>query len=192
MKSDRKAVFRLLLGLFAQIMEFKYKQANKMIETGVLVWKSRNMSHVDQFVSALVAKSLKLNDEFTFLATSPKQNANFCWGYMQEGGRKYYITELYPVLIHCWVLYAILLLWWKTACFITLLSFTQIFYNAELYPILTHSWGTPYLISLLSNSQILVQCWATPNPNTLLRYTLSSSIAQQFSKTNTLLSNNQS
>ena len=74
---QKNCVFRLSLGLFSQIMEFKCKQANKMIETGVLAWKSKNMSHIDQFfLSALVAKCLKLNDEFTCLTTSPNQNAN--------------------------------------------------------------------------------------------------------------------
>ena len=67
--------FRLSLDLFTQIMELKYKQASKMFETGVLVWKSKNMSHIDQFFSALAAKCLKLNDEFTCLTTSPDQNA---------------------------------------------------------------------------------------------------------------------
>ena len=36
-------VFRLSLSLSTQIMEFQYKQAYKMIETGVLVWKSKKM-----------------------------------------------------------------------------------------------------------------------------------------------------
>ena len=36
-------VFRLYLALSTRIMEFEYKQAYKMIETGVLVWKSKNM-----------------------------------------------------------------------------------------------------------------------------------------------------
>ena len=102
------------------------------------------------------------------------------------------ITEAYPVLIHWWVVDAILLLWSSTTCFITLLNFTQQFYIAELCPILIHCWGLPYLIALLSNSQILTHCWAIPNPNTLLRYTLSFYIAKQISKTNTLLSYTQS
>ena len=33
----------LLSGLSTQIMEFEYKQAYKLIETAVLVWKSKNM-----------------------------------------------------------------------------------------------------------------------------------------------------
>ena len=78
MKVDRKTVFSgFFFGLFTQIMEFKYKQAYKMIETGVLVWKSKNMkSYQASFFSALVAKCLKLNDEFTCFTTSPNQNAN--------------------------------------------------------------------------------------------------------------------
>ena len=40
---QKNCVFRLSLGLFTQIMDFKYKQAYKMIETGVVVWKSKNM-----------------------------------------------------------------------------------------------------------------------------------------------------
>ena len=40
---QKNCVFRLSLGLSTQIKEFKYKQAYKLIETGVLVWKSKNM-----------------------------------------------------------------------------------------------------------------------------------------------------
>ena len=129
---------------------------------------------------ALVAKCLKLNDEFKCLTSSLKLNAKQCWDYMQEGGRKYCITELYPVLIHWWVVHATLLLCWSTPCFITMLRFTQPFHIAELYPILTPCWSIPYLITLLSNSQRLIHCWATPNPNTLLRYSLFYYIAAHF------------
>ena len=99
---------------------------------------------------------------------------------MQEGGREYCITEVYPVLTHWSVVYAILLLRWSTACFITFLRFTQLYHIAELYPIVTHCWGIRYLNTLLSNSQILIHCWAIPNLNTLLRYNLSQKIAEQF------------
>ena len=119
----------------------------------------------------------------------------------------YWITEAYPVLIHCWVADSILLLCWSTACFITLLSYPTIlhwcaipnpntllrytlsFYIAEQflkaiitepYPILTHCWGIPYLITLLSNSQKLIHCWATPNRITLLRHSLFCYIAEYF------------
>ena len=171
---QKNCVFRLSLGLSTQTMEFKYKQAYKMIETGVLVWKSKNMkSYRSIYFFALVAKCLKLNDEFTCLTASPNLNAKERWDYLQEGGRKYCITEVYPVLIHWWVLYATLLLCWITACFITLFSFTQPFYKADQYPILTYCRGIPYLITLLSNSQRQIRCWAIPNPNTLLRYSLS-------------------
>ena len=151
-----------------------------MIETGVLVWKSKNMKSYRSFFFALVAKCLKLNDEFTCLTTSPKLSGKKNWDYLQEGGRKHCITEIYPVLIHWWKVYAALLLCWSAACFITLLSFTQTFYNAELYPILTHCWGILYLITLLSNSHWLILCWAIPNPNTLLRYSLFYYIAEHF------------
>ena len=83
------------------------------------------------------------------------------------------IIEVYPVLIPWWVVYAILKLCWNTACFITLLRFTQLFYIAELYPILTHCWGITYLITLLSDSHKQIRCWAIPDPITLLRYSLS-------------------
>ena len=46
------------------------------------------------------------------------------------------------------------------------------FYIAELHLILTHCWGIPYRITLLSNSQTLIHCWATHNPNTLVKYSL--------------------
>ena len=92
----------------------------------------------------------------------------------------YCITEAYSVLTHWCVVYAILLLCWSTACFITLLSFTQHFYIAELYPILIHCWSIPYLITLLSISRILIHYWAIPNPNTSLRYSLTQNIAEQF------------
>ena len=58
----------------------------------------------------------------------------------------------YTVLKHWWIVYANLLLCWSTPCFITLLSET---------PTKSH-------------------CWAIPNPNTLLRYSLSQYIAEQF------------
>ena len=61
----------------------------------------------------------------------------------------YYITDVYPVLIHWWAVYAIVILFRSTACFITLLSYTQHFYIAELYPILTHCLGLPNFITLL-------------------------------------------
>ena len=44
-------------------MDFEYKQAYKMIETGVLVWKSKNMKPYQPIFSTLVAVCLKLNDE---------------------------------------------------------------------------------------------------------------------------------
>ena len=52
--------------------------------------------------------------------------------------------------------------------------------HTEIYPILRHWWGRPYLNTLLINSQILIRGWAIPSPNTLLRYSLSRNIAEQF------------
>ena len=82
----------------------------------------------------------------------------------------HYIVELFPTLLHCWVV--------PNAN--TLLRYTLSYYIAkqfpisiltELYPTLRQNWGTRYLIILLSNSQLLILCWAIPNPNTSLRYT---------------------
>ena len=92
----------------------------------------------------------------------------------------YCITEVYPVLIHWWVVCAILLICWSTTCFITLLSFAQSFYIAQLNPILTHCWGIPYHNTLLRNPQILICCWPIPNPNTLLSFNLTQYIAEHF------------
>ena len=69
-------------------MEFKYKQAYKMIETGVLVWKSKNMKSYLSIFFALVAKCWKLNDEFTCLTASLNLSTKYCRDYMQKGGRK--------------------------------------------------------------------------------------------------------
>ena len=108
------------------------------------------------------------------------------------------ITELYPIITHCWGKpYLITLLsnsqilihCWAILKSNTLLRYTPsqniteqfpISIITELYPILTHCWGKPYLITLLSNSQILIHCWAILNSNTLLRYTPSQNIAEQF------------
>ena len=62
------------------------------------------------FRFALVAECLQLNDEFTCFTAPPNLNAKKCWDCMQEGGRKNCITEVYPVLIHCWIVDAISLL----------------------------------------------------------------------------------
>ena len=79
-----------------------------MIETGVLVYKSKNMKSYRSFLFlfALVAKCLKLNDEFTCFTASPNLNAKKYWDSMQESGRKRCITEVYPALTHWWVVYA--------------------------------------------------------------------------------------
>ena len=162
-----------------------------MIETGVLVWKSKNIKSYQPFFFYFGSNMHKakwwnhVSYGFSYI------ECQFCREFMEEGGWKlsnpisirwlghlnpnfcYCITEAYPVLKHWWVVDAILIFCWKTACFITLLSFTQHFHVADLYPIRIHCWGIPYLNTLLSNSQILIHCWAIPNPSTLLIYSLS-------------------
>ena len=68
-------VFRPFLGSCTQIMECEYKQAYKMIETGVLVWKSKNMKPYHSICFALVAICLKLYDELMCLTASLNLNA---------------------------------------------------------------------------------------------------------------------
>ena len=98
----------------------------------------------------------------------------------------------YTVLIYWWIVYANLLLCWSTPCFITLLSAT---------PTKSHCWAIPNPNTLLRSTLSYylakqtpssIHRWAIPNPNTLLRYTLSYYIAEQFPNTNTLLSYTQS
>ena len=61
----------------------------------------------------------------------------------------------------------------RVCSLITLLKYSLFYYVVELYP-------------------TFLLCCAIPNPNTLLRYTLSYYMAKQFQKTNTLLSYTQS
>ena len=107
-------------------------------------------------------------------------------------------NEIYPILRHWWgrpylntllINSQILIRCWAIPSPNTLLRYSlsqniaeqfTISIQTELYPILIHCWGIPYLITLLINSQILIPCWAIPSPNTLLRYSLSQNIAEQF------------
>ena len=84
-----------------------------------------------------------------------------------------YIITLpkYTVLTHWRIVYANLLLCWSTPCFITLLNET---------PTISHCWAIPnpntllrYTLSyyIAMQTPISVPCWAIPNANTLLRYT---------------------
>ena len=68
-------VFRLSLCVSTQIMEFEYKQAYKMIETGVLVWKSKNKKPYQPFFFTFLAICLKLNDKMMCFTASPNFNA---------------------------------------------------------------------------------------------------------------------
>ena len=62
---------------------------------------------------------------------------------------RYYIEEIYSILIHWWGVYAILLLCWGKRCFLTLLSYTQHQYVAEVYSTSIHCWAVPNLNTLL-------------------------------------------
>ena len=55
-------------------MEFKYKQAYKIIETSLCL-KIKEHEDVLIIFCALIAKCLKLNDEFTSLTASLNLNA---------------------------------------------------------------------------------------------------------------------
>ena len=65
----------LSLGLSTQFMEFEYKQAYKMIETEVSVWKTKNMKPYQLTFFTLVAICLKLNDEIMCFTASLNSNA---------------------------------------------------------------------------------------------------------------------
>ena len=184
-------IVRLSLGWSTQIWEVKYKQAYKMIGTGVLVWKSKNIKPYQPTFFTLVTICIKLDDELMCFTESLNLNAKWCWECLQEGGWKLsnpisirWLGHPNPnsLLLHyrsisCLNtlvgsgLYLITLL--KHRLFHYIVELYPTFYIAELWPMLIHCWGIPYLITLLSNSQKLIHCWAEPNPNTLLRYSLS-------------------
>ena len=99
----------------------------------------------------------------------------------------HYIVEFYPTCLHCWAIHnPNTLLRYTLSYYIakhisttdTLLSFTQSCHIVKIEPILLHCWAFPNFHTY----------WALPNPNTLLRYTLSYYTAKQFPNTNTLLS----
>ena len=137
---------------------------NSCVLRNLLFWISNNADNACRKVGENWATLSQFDDSHTQI-----QTLYYC------------ITEADPVLIQWWVVDAIFLLCWSTASFITLLSFTQHFYIAELYLILIHCRGIPYLITWLSNSQILIHCWAIPNPKT----------CSDIAYLNTLLSNSQ-
>ena len=122
---------------------------NSCVLRNLLIWMPNNVENACRKVGEKWATLSQFDDSHTQI-----QTLYYC------------ITEAYPVLRHWWVVDAILLLRWSTACFITLLSFTQHFCIAELYLIRIHCRGIRYLLTWLSNSQILIRCWAIPNPTT--------------------------
>ena len=92
--------------------------------------------------SARIAPPNTLTDPYSRFLPETQLYLNFMTG--TPNSKSYIITlPKYTVLIHWWIVYAILLLCWSTPCLITSLSYT---------PTKSH-------------------CWAIPNPNTLFRYT---------------------
>ena len=211
-------VFRLSLGLSTQILEVDYKQAYEMIETGVLVRKSKKIkpyqpvffyfgsnmhkakwwNHVSYGMSELECQRMArvyagrwVKNEATgstrFHLTLWKKNLSGShllvhWRTHTLGFcRKPNLISIrwlgHPnpnsLLLHYRCITSLNTLVGSVRYLITLLKYGLFHYIIELYRTFLH-------------------CWATPNPNTLLRYTLSYYIAKQFSNTNTLLSYNQS
>ena len=151
------------LYLSIQIMEFKYKQAYKMIETGVLFWKSKNMKSYRSlfcFGGKMLKTKWWIHVSYDF--------SSFEWQIMLGlfAGR-------WPKKLHYRNIPCLNILMGSVRYLITLLKYSLFHYIVELYP-------------------TFLQCWAIRNSNTLLRYTLSYYISKQFSKTNTLLSYTQS
>ena len=129
--------------------------------------------------SAQMARPSTLTDSYTRFLLKTQPFLNFVTRTTKSFS---YIITLpkYTVLIHWWIVYANLLLRWSTHCFITLLSET---------PTKSHRWAIPnpntllrYTLSyyLAKQIPISIHCWAIPNPITLLRYTLSSYFAEQI------------
>ena len=102
--------------------------------------------------SVRIAPPNTLTDSYTQFLPETQLCLNFTT--RTSKSKPYKITlPTYTILIHCWVVYATLIICWNTPCFNTLWSYTQHFYTAELYPILAQCWDIPYLVTLLSNSQ---------------------------------------
>ena len=105
----------------------------------------------------------------------------FCWAISNSNTLLsftlfWYIAELVSVFLHCWAILNLnTLLEYSESQYVaeknpsfTMLSISQFQYIAELYAILTLYRGIPFVITLLSCSQILLECWAHSNLNTLL------------------------
>ena len=81
------------MGLFTQILEFRYKQACKMIETGVFLKIKEHEAISTSIFFNLVAICLKLNDEIIYLTASLHLNDKKCREYMQDGEQKVEATD---------------------------------------------------------------------------------------------------
>ena len=100
--------------------------------------------------SAMIAPPNTVTDSYTRF--SPREQPYLNSMTRTAKSKLYYITDN-NLSTHWWVVYAIFLLCLKTACFITLLNYTQHFHIADLFPILTHCWdwwSIPYFVTLLS------------------------------------------
>ena len=141
---QENCVFRLSLGLSIQIMEFKYKEAYKMIETGVLVWKSKNMKSYRSIFFCFGSKMLKakwwIHVSYDFY---------FEWQIMLG-----LHAGTWPKILHYRNLPCLNTLMGSVRYLITLLKYSLFHHIVELYP-------------------TFLQCWAILNSNTLLRYSLS-------------------
>ena len=100
--------------------------------------------------TARIAPPNTLNDLYTRLLPKAQPYLN---SDTQIQTLYWYNPQVNPVLSHWCVAYAVLLFCRSTACFITLLSFTQHFHIAELYPILAPRWGILMFNILLSSTR---------------------------------------
>ena len=120
--------------------------------------------------SARIAPSNTLTDSYTRLLPKAQPYLNFMT--RTPKCKQYNVTlAKYTVLILWYVVYAILLLCWSTPWF---------FYMVELYRTISPCWAMPNATTLLiytlsyyiaEQFPIWIHCRAIPNPNTLLRFT---------------------
>ena len=142
---QKNCVFRFSLGLFTQIMDFKYKQAYKMIETGVLVWKSKNLKSYQAIFFCFGSKMVK---------TKWWIHVSYDFSYTECQLRLGLYAGSCAKILHFRNIPSLNTLVGSVRYLITMLKNSLFLYNVELYPTFLH-------------------CWTIPNPNILLRYTIS-------------------
>ena len=199
-KVDKKnCVFRLTLGLSTQIMEFEYKQAYKLIETGVLFWKSKIMKPYQPFfyIGSIMLKA----EWWTHVSYGLMPNIAEC--ICRKVDKKLRQPALQAFIIHfrtklTWIALPKTLtdsynrflskaqayLNYLTQTpksepyFIILPKYTVLIHSRVVYAILSLCWSTPCFITLLNWTPTKSHCWAIPNPNILLRYSQHYCIAE--------------